>query len=106
MTSNRKSSHNSRENELWDGILLIHANTSSRTIAVTFDAGVQTAGRSCPIRLLLCDRQGILYRQTSGSAISGELTELSLSYAGLSHGQYVLYIEACGKQYSEIFSVN
>jgi len=81
-------------------------NTSSRTIAVTFDAGAQTAGRSCPIRLLLCDRQGILYRQTSGSAISGELTELSLSYAGLSHGQYVLYIEACGKQYSEIFSVN
>lgn len=64
-----------------------------------------TAEGSVPLKLLLCNHQGILYRQVYGSLRQGESGQLSLCYAGLHNGTYVLYIEAGGQQYSEKISV-
>lgn len=79
-------------------------NTTGKTINVNYNISGSTEG-SVPLRLLLCNQQGILYRQASGSLQQGERGQLSLCYAGLHNGSYVLYIEAGGKQYSEKFSV-
>lgn len=79
-------------------------NTTGKTINVNYNISGSTEG-SVPLRLLLCNQQGILYRQASGSLRQGERGQLSLCYAGLHNGSYVLYIEAGGKQYSEKFSV-
>lgn len=84
----------------------LNMNRSAYTIDVNCGHSGETVERNLPIRLLLCDQQGILYRQTSGSFHPGEQNQYSISYAGLRHGPYVLYIEACGQQYSEKFSVN
>lgn len=84
----------------------IDTNTSAQTIIVNFNISGETVKGNLPIRLLLCDQQGILYRQASGSLQPGEPNQLSINYAGLRHGPYVLHIEACGQQYSEKFSVN
>jgi hypothetical protein len=84
----------------------LEMNTSSQTITVNCSTDGETLMGNSSIRLLLCDQQGILYRQASGCLHPGERESLSVSYAGLRHGQYLLYIEACGKQYAEKFSVN
>ena len=84
----------------------LETNTSSQTITVNCSASGGTLMGSSSIRLLLCDQQGILYRQVTGVLHPGERESMSVSYAGLRHGQYVLHIEACGQQYSEKFSVN
>ncbi|MBQ6202758.1 MAG: hypothetical protein IJK46_01525 [Prevotella sp.] len=84
----------------------IDMNTSARTINVNCCISGETVDGILPVRLLLCDQQGILYRQASGSLQPGEPNQLSINYAGLRHGPYVLHIEACGQQYSEKFSVN
>lgn len=84
----------------------IDTNTSARTITVNCGFSGETVDGVFSVRLLLCDQQGILYRQVSGSLQPGEPNQLSINYAGLRHGPYVLHIEACGQQYSEKFNVN
>ena len=79
-------------------------DSSGKIINVNF--GISgNAEESVPVKLLLCNPQGFLYRQASGYLHHGEREQLSLNYAGLRHGLYVLYIEAGGKQYSEEFNV-
>ena len=79
-------------------------DTSGKIVNVNCSISGNAEG-SVPIKLLLCNPQGILYRQASGCLHSGERGQLSMNYAGLRHGLYVLYIEAGGNQYSEEFSV-
>lgn len=81
-------------------------NTSAQNINVNCVLNEEAVERDCTIRLLLCDQQGILYRQASGTLHIGDQNHFSLSYSGLHHGPYVLHIEALGQQYSEKFSVN
>ncbi len=80
-------------------------DTSGKTLTVNCTVSGTTEG-PVPVNLLLCNQQGILYRQTSGYLHQGNSERLSLSYAGLHYGSYVLYIEAGGQQYSEKFNVN
>lgn len=84
----------------------IDTNTSARTITVNCGFSGETVDGVLSVRLLLCDQQGILYRQASGTLHIGDQNHFSLSYSGLHHGPYVLHIEALGQQYSEKFSVN
>ena len=79
-------------------------DSSGKIIILNFDISGATEG-TVPVKLLLCNPQGILYQQASGSLHQGERGQLSLCYAGLRRGLYVLYIEAAGQQYSEEFSV-
>ena len=80
-------------------------DTSGKTLTVNCTVTGTTEG-PVPVNLLLCNQQGILYRQTSGNLHQGNSERLSLNYAGLHYGSYVLYIEAGGQQYSEKFNVN
>jgi len=80
-------------------------DTSGKTLTVNCTVTGTTEG-PVPVNLLLCNQQGILYRQTSGNLHQGNSERLSLSYAGLHYGSYVLYIEVGGQQYSEKFNVN
>lgn len=84
----------------------LEMNASSQTINVNCGLSEEAVEGACTVRLLLCDQQGILYRQASGTLHPGGREHFSLSYAGLRHGHYVLHINACGQQYSEKFSVN
>lgn len=82
----------------------VDIDSSGKIITLNFDISGATEG-TVPVKLLLCNPQGILYQQASGSLHQGERGQLSLCYAGLRRGLYVLYIEAAGQQYSEEFSV-
>ena len=82
----------------------VDIDSSGKIIILNFDISGATEG-TVPVKLLLCNPQGILYQQASGSLHQGERGQLSLCYAGLRRGLYVLYIEAAGQQYSEEFSV-
>ena len=79
-------------------------DTSGKIINVNCGFSGTSEG-SVPLKLLLCNQQGILYRQSYGQLHQGVRERLSLCYAGLHNGSYVLYIEAGGQQYSEKFSV-
>lgn len=50
------------------------------------------------VRMLLCDRDGIVYRQAESTEPSGILT---VNCNGLRRGQYVVYVRAGSEQYSE-----
>lgn len=103
-STNRKNDASSTGNPDKSLSYTLDIDTSGKIINVNCDISGTTGG-PVPLRLLLCNHQGILYRQASGSLRQGESGQLSLCYAGLHNGSYVLYIEAGGQQYSEKFSV-
>ena len=57
------------------------------------------------VEFVLCDTHGITYRSLSRTETAGEGYSINISYAGLTRGQYVLYIRMNGEQYSEKFNV-
>ena len=80
-------------------------DTSGKSVNVNCNS-YGTVEENLPVRFLLCNPQGVLYRQSSGFLHQGEQLQLTLSYAGLHNGPYVLFIEVGGKQYTEKFNVN
>lgn len=103
-SNNRQDNASSADNPDKSFSYSLDIDTSGKIVNVNCSISGNAEG-SVPIKLLLCNPQGILYRQASGCLHSGERGQLSMNYAGLRHGLYVLYIEAAGKQYSEEFSV-
>lgn len=84
----------------------LDTNASAQTINVSYSISGDTVKGDVPIRLLLCNHQGILFRQASGNLQSRGQELLSVSYAGLHQGTYVIYIEFGDQQYSEKLNVN
>ena len=103
-SNNRQDNASSADNPDMSFSYSLDIDTSEKIVNVNCSISGNAEG-SVPIKLLLCNPQGILYRQASGCLHSGERGQLSMNYAGLRHGLYVLYIEAGGNQYSEEFSV-
>jgi hypothetical protein len=104
-SNDRQNNASSADNTNKSFSYSLDIDTSGKTLTVNCTVTGTTEG-PVPVNLLLCNQQGILYRQASGNLHQGNSERLSLSYAGLHYGSYVLYIEAGGQQYSEKFNVN
>ena len=69
---------------------------------ITIDYDLAEGGT---VEFVLCDTHGIVYRSLSRTQTAGEGYSVNISYAGLTRGQYVLYIRMNAEQYSEKFNV-
>ena len=58
---------------------------------------------STNVAFILADTKGIAYKKKQQKSIAGE-NQLTMSYSGLPHGQYILYIEVNGERFSEKFT--
>lgn len=58
---------------------------------------------SANVLFILADTKGITYKKRRQNSIAGE-SQLTISYSGLAHGQYILYIEVNGERFSEKFT--
>ena len=60
---------------------------------------------SAPVRVILSDKRGIVYRMMEQTNDAGDNHSITIDYNGLQRGQYVLFIETQGERYSEKFNV-
>ena len=66
-------------------------NAEARTVTISYDLDA-----SATVRCVLADSKGIVYRTAEQTNAAGTGYSLALSYSGLPHGQYVVYISAGG----------
>ena len=76
-------------------------NSSANTITVSF-----TLSRPATVSLLLSDAAGVVWRSVAQSYDGGGSYSLSLSCAGLPHGQYALRVTCGTEVITEKFNVN
>lgn len=77
----------------------IDQNTVNRTLNLRYE--LRAPAR---IRMLLCDRSGIVYREKECQGIPGSTKELTLDYSGIRRGVYILNINVGGENYSRKFN--
>ena len=66
-------------------------NAEARTVTISYDLDA-----SATVRCVLADSKGVVYRTAEQTNAAGTGYSLALSYSGLPHGQYVVYISAGG----------
>ena len=66
-------------------------NAEARTVTISYDLDA-----SATVRCVLADSKGVVYRTAEQTNAAGTGYSLPLSYSGLPHGQYVVYISAGG----------
>lgn len=74
-------------------------NAEGRTVTIRYDLDA-----SATVRCVLADSKGVVYRTAEQTNAAGTGYSLALSYSGLPHGQYVIYISAGGLTQAVKFS--
>ena len=74
-------------------------NAEARTVTISYDLDA-----SATVRCVLADSKGVVYRTAEQTNAAGTGYSLALSYSGLPHGQYVVYISAGGLTQAVKFS--
>ena len=87
---------NSKKNDEGKFLYSLRNEPGSQQVIIDYSAA---EGDVC---LLLCDRNGIVYRRSVVSDVNGTVV---VNYSGLRRGQYVVYIQTSNGQYSHKISV-
>ena len=77
----------------------LEQNAEARTVTIRY-----SLESSATVRCVLADSKGVVYRTAEQTNAAGTGYSLALSYSGLPHGQYVVYISAGGLTQAVKFS--
>ena len=97
ISKNSSSSASIANNSL---IKNVGVNVSGPVVHVCYDLTAEAT-----VKVLLCNVQGMVLRQSSRHDSSGTGYELQLNSVGLSHGQYVLYLNVDGEIISHTVNI-
>ena len=96
---------NSHHTDDGDAHVLADYSLSTDPSAQEVTMYITLSGPAC-VNLLLSDASGIAWRSASQAFESGGVHSISISYAGLPHGQYAVRVSCGADIFTEKFSVN